>query len=313
MAAPTNTFTTGSAIGIREDLHDRIFMLDKDETPFLSSIGSGTAKQTYSEWQTDSLGNGSSSNYNNEGDDTTAVAVTPTVRVGNRTQIMKKAFTISGSLEASTEAGRKSEIGLQTMKQGRQIKMDLETTLLLNQASSGSDPRKLGGILSWLTTNTNRGTSGANGGFSSGNTTAATNGTQRTFTETLLKAGMLDAFNAGGRPTVILLDGTHKQIASGFAGIATQYQQAQGKVASIIAAADRYVGDFGTYTIVADRYTSSRDCIGFDPRMNKVLWFRKFKREELAKTGDARKFHIIGEMTLEVSNEAANFVVADLT
>jgi hypothetical protein len=124
---------------------------------------------------------------------------------------------------------------------------------------------------------------------------------------------MLDAFNAGGRPTVILLDGTHKQIASGFAGIATQYQQAQGKVASIIAAADRYVGDFGTYTIVADRYTSSRDCIGFDPRMNKVLWFRKFKREELAKTGDARKFHIIGEMTLEVSNEAANFVVADLT
>src|SRR6185437_7942657 len=116
---------------------------------------------------------------------------------------------------------------------------------------------KLGGILSWLTTNTNRGTSGANGGFSSGNTTAATNGTQRTFTETLLKSGMLKAFNAGGRPTVILLDGTHKQIASGFGGIATQYQQAQGKVASIIGAADRYVGDFGTYTIVADRYTSN--------------------------------------------------------
>src|SRR5690348_4505477 len=103
MAAPTNTFTTGSAVGIREDLHDRIFMLDKDETPFLSSIGSGTAKQTYSEWQTDSLGNGSSTNYNNEGDDTTAVAVTPTVRVGNRTQILKKSFTISGTLEASTE------------------------------------------------------------------------------------------------------------------------------------------------------------------------------------------------------------------
>jgi len=65
--------------------------------------------------------------------------------------------------------------------------------------------------------------------------------------------------------------------------------------------------------MVADRYTSTRDAIGVDPSMAKVLWLRKFRRVEVARTGDARKFHIVGECTLEVSNEAAHFVVADLT
>jgi hypothetical protein len=47
--------------------------------------------------------------------------------------------------------------------------------------------------------------------------------------------------------------------------------------------------------------------------MTSLLWLRKFKREELAKTGDARKFHIVGECTLKVHNEAAHGIVADLT
>lgn len=317
MAAPTNTFTTASAVGIREDLHDRIFMLNKDEFPFMSAIGSGTAKNTYTEWQTDALGNGSSTNYNYEGDDTAAVAVTATSRVGNRTQILKKSFTISDTEEVVDKAGRKSEVGYQTMKQGRQIKMDLETTLMLNQASiaesAGVNPRKMGGFLSWLTSNVSRGVGGSSGGFSSGNTTAATNGTQRTFTETLMKTVMQTAWNNGARAKLVIANGTQKQNMSGFTGIATQFQQADGKLATVIGAIDRYVSDFGTYNVVADRYASARDVIGIQPDMAKLLWLRKFKRVELARSGDARKFHIIGECTLEVSNEAGHWVVADLT
>ena len=40
MAQPTNTFDTNDAIGIREDLFDKIYNVDPDETPFLSSIAS---------------------------------------------------------------------------------------------------------------------------------------------------------------------------------------------------------------------------------------------------------------------------------
>lgn len=317
MTAPTGTFTTAAAIGLREDLHDKIWMLNKDEFPFQAAIGTGTAKATYTEWQTDALGTGSTTNYNYEGDDTTAAAVTPTVRVGNRTQILKKAFTISETEEAVDKAGRKSEIGYQTMKQGRQIRMDLETTLMLNQASiaevAGTNPRKMGGLLSWLVTNASRGSGGSSGGFSSGNTVAATNGTQRTFTEALLKVGVKSAFDNGGRPRLLIANSNEKQNMSSFTGVATQFQEVKGKMATIVGAIDRYVSDFGTFTVAPDRYMSTRDVIGIDPSMAKLSWLRKFKRVELARSGDARKFHIIGEATLEVSNEAAHFVIADLT
>ena len=316
MTAPTNTFLSGSAVGNRESLHDKIYMLDVDEFPFQSSVGQGSAKATYEEWQTDTLGSGSSTNYNLEGDDSTATAVTATVRVGNRTQIFKKTYLISNTQEVVDKAGRDSEIGYQTAKQARQIKMDLETSLLLNQASgseSGATPRKMGGFLSWLSSNVSRGSGGSSGGFSGGNTSAATNGTQRTFTETLLKTAIKSAWNNGGSPSLVIVGSTQKQVSSGFTGIATQYQDAKGKTATIVGAADRYVSDFGTLTVVPDRYASTRDAYIVDPSMARVLFLRKFKREELAQTGDARKFHIVGEATLQMNNEAAHAVVADLT
>ena len=316
MTAPTNTFLTGASVGNRESLHDKIWMLDKDEFPIMSAIGSGSAKATYEEWQTDTLGSASSSNSNLEGDDSSAAAVTATVRVGNRTQILKKVFTISNTQEVVDKAGRDSEIGYQTAKQGRQIKMDLETTICLNQASiaeSGATTRKLGGIPTWLTSNDSRGSGGSEGGFSSGNTTVATDGTQRAFTETLLQNVIKLAWDNGGNPNMVVVGSFNKQAASGFAGIASQYQEAKGKVATIVGAADRYVSDFGTFTIVADRYSRTRDALVLDPGMMSLLWLRKFKREELAKSGDARKFHIVGEVTLKCHNEAAHGIVADLT
>lgn len=316
MAAPTSTFTTGSAIGNRESLHDKIYMLDKDEFPIMGAIGSGTAKATNEEWQTDTLGSASSSNSNLEGDDSTNAAVTATVRVGNKTQILKKVFQISRTQETVDKAGRDSEIGYQTMKQGRQIKMDLETTICLNQASiaeSGATTRKLGGIPTWLTSNVSRGAGGSSGGFSGGNTTVATDGTQRTFTETLLKVGLKAAWDNGGHPELVVLGSSQKQTFSSFTGIATQYQEAKGKIATVVGAVDRYVGDFGTYNVVADRYSRARDGLILDPDMMNLLWLSKIKREELAKTGDSRKFHLVGEVTLQVNNEAAHAIIADLS
>src|SRR5918993_6043604 len=177
MAAPTNTFITNSAVGNRESLHDIITILNKDETPFISTIGSGDADATYEEWQLDALGNADTNNSNLEGDDTTAAAITPTVRVGNRTQILKKPFTISNTQEAVKKAGRDSEISYQTALAGRRAKMDLEAIVCQNQASvaqSGAVTRKMGGFESWITTNVSRGTGGASGGVPGGDTVAPT-------------------------------------------------------------------------------------------------------------------------------------------
>lgn len=316
MTAPTNSFTTGSAVGNRESLHDKIYMLDKDEFPVMSAIGSKEAKATREEWQTDALGAADSTNAQLEGDDTTAAAVTATVRVANRTQILKKSFTITETQEVVDKAGRDSEVGYQTMLNSRRIKMDLESIILKNQASnaeSGATPRRMGGLLSWVSSNVSRGSGGSSGGYSGSDTVAATNGTQRTLTETLFKAVIKSAWDGGGNPALAVCSSTHKQTVSGFTGIATQYQQANGKVATIVAAADRYVSDYGTLTVVPDRFNSARDLEVLDASMLSLLWLRKFKRVELAKTGDARKFHIIGEVTLKVHNESAHGTLNDLT
>lgn len=316
MTAPTDTFLSSASVGNRESLHDKIWMLDTAEFPLLSAIGSGTAKATYEEWQTDTLGTGSSTNYHLEGDDTANAAVTATVRVGNRRQIFKKVFQISATQEVIDKAGRDSEIGYQTAKQGKQIKKDLETTLGLNQASvaeTGGTAGKLGGIPTWLTSNVSRGSGGSSGGFSNGVTTVATDGTQRAFTEPLLNAVIKSAWDNGGNVSLLYMGSFNKQAASGFTGIATLQQEAKGKVATIVGAADRYVSDFGTMTMVAGRHARTRDVLCLDPGMASMLWLRKFKREELAKTGDARRFHIVGECTLKINNQAAHGIVADLT
>lgn len=316
MSAPSDTFLTAASVGNRESLHDKIFMLKTDETPFLSAIGSGTAKATNEEWQTDTLGSASTTNYHLEGDDSTNVAIAPTVRVGNRTQIFKKVFQISRTQEQIDKAGRDSEISYQTAKKGRQLKMDIESELLRDRASndeSGATPRKLGGLLSWLSSNVSRGSGGSSGGFTSGNTVASTPGTQRAFTEAQLQTVLGAAWTNGGMPTLLLLGQFNKATASGFAGIATQTQQADGKVAKIIGAADVYVGDFHRLKFTPDRFSSTRDAIAVDPDMASVLWLSKIKRETLAKTGDAEKFHLVTELTLKVNNEAAHGVVADLT
>ncbi len=315
MAAPTNTFLSSNAVGNRESLHGIITILNRDETPFISTIGSGDADATYEEWQLDALGNADTGNSNLEGDDTTAAAVVPTVRVGNRTQILRKTFTISNTQEAVKRAGRDSEISYQTALAGRRIKMDLEAICCQNQASAaqaGTVPRRLGGFESWMVSNVSRGTGGVSGGFAAGNTVAATDGTPRASTEALLKGVIRSAWTAGGKPTILLMGAAQKQAFSAFTGIATQYQEPKGKAATVIGAVDRYVSDFGTFNALASRFVRGREIEVIDPSLWRLLWLRRWKKEELARTGDARKFYIIGEVTLESRNEGGSGIVADL-
>jgi hypothetical protein len=112
MTVPSNTFQAHTAIGQREDLSDVIYDISPKDTPIMSSIGKTKATAVYHEWQTDVLDAATTANAAIEGDDATAKAVTPTVRLGNYTQIVTKTIQVSGTLEAVDKAGRKSEKAL---------------------------------------------------------------------------------------------------------------------------------------------------------------------------------------------------------
>jgi hypothetical protein len=317
MAQPTNTYDKYDLVGVREDLSDVISNISPTDTPFLSNIGKSSCDNTQFDWQTDSLA-AAASNANVEGDDTTAQAVTPTVRYINHTQIFKKSFTISGTAERVKKAGRKSEIAYQTAKKGKEIKRDMEkafTGTNVAVAGDSTTARVTASLDTWLFTNDTNGTSGTQYTFAGGvPTTARTDGTNRTWTETLLKEAILAQYNSGGEVSMLMVSPLKKQETSAFAGIAEIRSEVKGaKQAVIIGAADIYVSDFGDLHVVPNRFMPTDLAYLIDPSQAQKRVLRPYFIEELAKTGDATKFHMIEECGLEVSNEAAHAVVRDLS
>lgn len=313
MAQPTNTFDTYDAEGIREDLFDKIYNVDPDGTPFLSKMAKVKAKGTYHEWQTDGLDAPSATNAAIEGDDTTAGAVTPTVRLGNYTQILKKAVVIAGTTEATTRAGRGREQAYQKLLKGKALKTDMEMSAFANNASvagNSTTAREMAGVPTWLTSNTSAGTGGADA--TGDGTDARTDGTQRAFTEAMLKGVLASIYdNSGKKPDCVFLGSFNKQAASAFTGSSTRFDK--GEDAAVTAHVDVYEYDFGKVRFEPSRHVRSRDALIITTDMWAWADLRPMFDEALAKTGDADKFQIIAESTLVCRNELANGGVFDLT
>ena len=311
MAQPTNTFDTYDSIGEREDLSDVIYNISPTDTPFLSSAAKTKATAVLHEWQTDSLAAAVTNNQVIEGDEVTIDALTATTRLSNSCQIMDKAICITGTQEAVDKAGRASEIAYQIAKKAKELKRDLEASLTSNNAEvtgAATAAREMGALRAWVATNDVMGTSGTSG--SVGNT-AATDGTQRAFTETLLKSVIKSVWNAGGNPTMIMVGPFNKQKLSGFTGNSTRFDA--GADATLYTSVDVYASDFGQLQVVPNRFSRDRDAWVLDMDYWGVAFLRDFTMHDIAKTGDADKKQLLIEATLESRNEGASGVVADVT
>ena len=308
------TFTAHSAIGMREDLTDVIYDISPTETPIMSTLARTKATAVFHEWQTDSLAAATSANAAVEGADGVSATISPTVRLGNYTQIVQKVIQTSGTLEAVNKAGRRSERAYQLAKASAELKRDMETIITANQgrdAGSSSTARKLGAILSWLKTNTSKGTSGTDP--TTIGVSTRSDGATRTFTEQLLKDEVASAFDSGGNPTMLVVGSGLKQKVSSFAGIAAQrYQAPSDTPTTIIGAADVYLSDFGTLQVVPNRFMRTRDALLLDPEYAALAYLRPFSTNDLAKTGDSEKTQLLAEFTLEMRNEAAHAGIYDL-
>jgi Family of unknown function (DUF5309) len=307
-----------TAIGAREDLTDVIYDISPTDTPIMSSIGKTKATSVYHEWQTDSLAAATTSNALVEGASATEASITPTTRLGNYTQIVGKTVMVSGTLLASDLAGRKSEMAYQLAKASAEIKRDIETIITANQgqtAASTGNARKMGSLLSYIKSNTNvsAGTTAGVDPTTIGVSTR-TDGTTRTFTETILKDVIKQVFESGGTPSVLMVSPALKQTVSGFTGLAAQrYQVPTNGQATILAGADLYQSDFGVLQIVPNRFMRTRDALVLDPEYAALAYLRPFQTNDIAKVGDAEKKQILAELTLEVRNEAAHGGAFDLS
>ena len=308
MALETNAFTSYTAVGNVEDVSDIIYNIAPHETPFLSMVERTTAVNKKHEWQKDDLAAPSSDNAHLEGDTYSAAAITPTVREYNVCQISKKQPRVTGTQQAIKHYGRADEMDYQVTKLGKELRNDIEAAVLSANAMVVGDATtapKTAGVETWLETNVSRGAGGASGGSGA----AITDGTQRTFTEALLKNVLQSCWQEGGNPDCVLLGGYLKQIFSTFTGNATPFAKAEDK--KIVAAAEIYVGDFQELKVVPSRHVRSRSVLTLQKDMWAVAYLRPIHTEDLAVTGDSKAKEIRAEYSLEARNEASSGIIAD--
>ena len=311
MAIYTDAYETFDSSDRREDLANVIYNISPTDTPFMSSIGTGSAASTLHEWQTDSLA-AAATNVVMEGDNLPSRALSATSKLLNYTQISTKPVVVTGTQEVIAKAGMTSEMAYQIAKAGKELKRDMEFDLTgVNVATVGSSGtgRRLRGYEAWCNTNDAHGS----GGSTHGTTGAVTDGTQRVLTESLVKTSLKACYDQGGNPDLMLVGSFNKQKVSGFTGNSTRMDLAEDR--SLVATIDVYVSDFGEVRVVADRIlrSSGRTTHIVDTEMWSTAMLRPFQVQDLAKTGDSEVKQLLVEYTLVSKNEAASAKIADCT
>lgn len=322
MAQPTNTFDSYAAVGNRESLDDKIYMVSPEKTPIVSAIRRMKATNRLHEWQRDTLATPNKDNAVIEGDDRTGTALTATQRVANTVQLFDKVAIVSGTQKKTTSAGRSDEMKYQVAKCMAELKRDVEAMVLSDNVAvqgNSSTARKSAGLGTLLFTNISHGASGATPAHNSGlATTAQTAGTNRTLTEALLKNVLQSIYtNSGEMPSIISLTPSHKGTFSGFAGIAVnRFNVSKGKQGVIVGGADVYMSDFGELTVVPNYVQSTANAntaFVLNPEHAGMAYLGGFKSEALAKTGHTEKELVSVEGCLVVTAERAHGKIANLT
>ena len=313
----TNAFTTYDAVGIREDLIDVIYDISPTDTPFVSNVASGNAKGTYHEWQIDSLADPTDAPVA-EGADATNAALDPTVRVGNYCQINQRTFGISGTDLVADNAGRGVEMAYQEAKKGLELRKSVEYVCVgVNKgfaAGTGVAPtRQVGTVMSWLASNTVfDATSGADPTGDGSNARTDSSATAA-FAEGDLEAVIDSIYLAGGSPDIIMCNTQQKRIITNTFRGSTDQNNQDTSAKRIINAVDFYESDYGTLSVVPNRYMRQRDVFVLDTDMWEVAYHRPYQTYDLAKTGDNESKQMIVEWTLVSRQEAASGGIFDRT
>ena len=120
---------------LREDLEDVVYDISPMDTWFMTTAGRGRCKSTSHEWLIDALG-AVAANKQIEGDAFTAVARTLPSRLKNYTQISNKSIEVTETSRAVDNAGFADLMAYQTARAAKEIKRDMETSMLGNNPAS---------------------------------------------------------------------------------------------------------------------------------------------------------------------------------
>jgi hypothetical protein len=320
---------------IREDVMNKIWDISRIPLPFTDMVGTGSAKQEYKEWTIDKLADPDVTNAVVDGSDASGNNTAVGTKVGNHHQISDKVVRVSYRADASDTIGRAKELSFQLMRRQQELRRDVEAIAMENQASvadnGDSVAGKVGGLPSWLATNTTIRSGGTIGGFSTstGLTVAQDPATAvAALTEAEVRNQIESAYNQGGNPTKMmtipaLVRKFSEYLFTSSARVATLMSD-QGKSsekATALGSVNVFVTDFGTLDLIPNRLqqlqtTASADDSAFvfylDPEYLSLCYLKGYRTDPLAKTGLAENRQMCVDWSLIVNNEAAHGMSMDI-
>jgi hypothetical protein len=335
MTVPTGTLQTYQTVGNKEDFHDAAYMISPTDTPFLSMAKRLKADNRLHQWLTDELADATSGNATIEGDDAAADTAVVAVNLKNQCQLLDKVAFVSNTQEAVASYGNVGSMAYQMAKRVKELKRDLEASLVRNNAGTAgvaASAALMASLESWLGytggqaasiktangTSVGTGTSQTTPGFTTANGYPVTAPTDSTVTgsvsESILKTCIANTYTQGGDPRVLLCPPLVKQkISTAFSGIATRFREVKaGGRAEITGGADLYISDFGEHVIKPDRFMRASVMFGIDPDYVGVAFLQPIQQKALAVVGHADKRMVWCQATLVVQNPFAHFKIADI-
>lgn len=318
--AQTETVLNASGTdNIREDLGNVIFNVTPFKTPFFSAIAKSKATNDRHEWMTDTLRASSATNFVLESALFASEAPGTRIRKGNQMGISQEQATVTLKAELMDKAGIPgTEMSYQLMKKGKELQMDVETSMLAINASvpaTNSTPGEPGSVAAFIVSNDQVAGDGT-ANPSALDSTVPVAGSNRTFTEAFFVDAIDSIWDASGD-----LDG-HTVQAS--AGVVATIRTFSGLVDSQDAAASEgtiwnritvYQSQFGPLKVVPNKQCLANTCYILDPS----TWAIAFGGGKAIHTTDiatltAAKSKLM-EMywTLEARSEEANAAIYALT
>lgn len=213
-------------------------------------------------------------------------------RAFNFTQIFSKGVKLTGTALAIEHNGISREDSYQLDMRLRELKRELDRTLIMGVRApndvDGSTYGTMGGVIEFV------------GFIGAGNN----RGTAEALTPSVLNAMAKDVFDSGGVPDVVLVGAVQKQKISAFD---QEFRRSTLDTRRAGYTVEEFVTDLGVnLRVIVDRWCPNDVALVLDSSRIKVmpLQGRSFFAEQLAKTGDAVNWQIVGEYTAEVRNAA---------
>lgn len=304
--------STYEVVGIKETIADIISNIAPTDTPFQTMVKTEKTKNINYQWIEDDLAS-AAANAQSEGFTAVSLtAATPTTR-SNTTQILSKTAEVSGSVDALDSYGRADEMAYQLGKRSKELKRDLEYHLvgLVQAKVTGDDTvdgagtaRKFANVPSMIGASTTQ----------AGGTAA--------LTEDMVLQLNQKLFTVGGEASIFSIKPADALIVANFAYKATTYgantaavpnRQREVEGNRIINAIEFYKSPFGEQKFILNRFQSTAHAFAYDPDSWRLMVYRPWFRETLAKTGDKTSVMIAGEYGLKHKNFALSGMINALT